>query len=278
LDAAGRIPQFFLADGLIKVRLTDRAGVVQLAADGIQVIGPSSGGGGGGAAVDPTTLIQTGNMIFRYGVGALTGYVRLNALTIGSATSGASERANADCQALFNYLWGVDANLPVSSGRGASAVADWSANKQIGLPDWRGYALGALDDMGNAAAGRLTASYFGATATVLGAVGGQESRILTAAQTPLVQHYHAMYLTDPGHIHSVPNIQAGGIYSNNGNNAGTPYFIGGSINTASVAAGIRAGSTPGAGDNLTTGPNINPTPTALAAIGPRKLCTFYLKL
>src|SRR5580765_1329498 len=43
LDVAGRVPQLFLADGLIKIRLTDKTGVVQLAADNIQVIGASSG-------------------------------------------------------------------------------------------------------------------------------------------------------------------------------------------------------------------------------------------
>src|SRR3954469_20758339 len=45
LDAAGRLPQFFLADGFIKIRLLDSTGVVQREADNIQVIGPSSGGG-----------------------------------------------------------------------------------------------------------------------------------------------------------------------------------------------------------------------------------------
>ena len=43
LDAAGRVPQFFLADGYIKVRLDDKFGVTQLARDGILVIGPSAG-------------------------------------------------------------------------------------------------------------------------------------------------------------------------------------------------------------------------------------------
>ena len=33
---------------LIKIRLTDVAGVTQLVADNVQVIGPSRGGGGGG--------------------------------------------------------------------------------------------------------------------------------------------------------------------------------------------------------------------------------------
>ena len=68
LDAAGRVPQFFLADGYIKVRLDDKFGVTQLARDGILVIGPSAGGGGGGGA-DPTTLIQTGAIQPFYGVG-----------------------------------------------------------------------------------------------------------------------------------------------------------------------------------------------------------------
>jgi hypothetical protein len=65
-DAAGRLPQMFLADGTIKVRLTDRNGVTQVVADNIQVIGASSGGGGGGT-VDPTTILATGDIKVAYG-------------------------------------------------------------------------------------------------------------------------------------------------------------------------------------------------------------------
>ena len=43
LDQAGRIPQFFLADGYIKIILNDVNGITQLAADGILVIGPFGG-------------------------------------------------------------------------------------------------------------------------------------------------------------------------------------------------------------------------------------------
>ncbi len=39
-DAAGRLPQFFFADGQIKVRLTDKNGVTQIVADNILVIWP----------------------------------------------------------------------------------------------------------------------------------------------------------------------------------------------------------------------------------------------
>ena len=129
LDAAGRVPQFFLADGSVKIRLQDRYGVVQLASDSVLVIGPSAGGGGG-STVDPTQLIQTGMMMFAHSTASIAGFVRLNGKTIGSSTSGATERANADTQALFLYLW-PDTRLTVSGGRGASAAADWAANKQI---------------------------------------------------------------------------------------------------------------------------------------------------
>lgn len=183
LSASGRIPQLFFADGSIKIRLTDVNGVEILVADGILVVGASSGGGGG-SPVDATTVLATGDIKVRYGTGVLTGFVRCNARTIGSATSGGSERANSDTQALFEYLWNTDANLTVSSGRGATSIADWTANKTIALPDWRGRALAALDDMGNSAAGRLTATYFGTTATVLGAAGGGESSTLLTANLP----------------------------------------------------------------------------------------------
>jgi hypothetical protein len=119
--------------------------------------------------IDPTTIIATGDLKVRYGTGVLTGFVRANGRTIGSATSGATERASADCQVLFQYLWDTDANLAVAGGRGASSAADWAANKTIVTPDWRGRALAFMDDMGNAAAGRLTSTYFGTSAIVLGA-------------------------------------------------------------------------------------------------------------
>jgi hypothetical protein len=188
-DASGRIGQFFLADGNVKILLTDANGLTQVTADNILVIGNSSGGGGG-SPVDPTTVLATGDIKAVYGTGVLTGFVRLNGRTIGSATSGATERANSDTQPLFQYLWATDPNLVVSTGRGASANADWVANKQITLPDFRDRAIAGLGDMGNADAGLLTATFFGATsvasclATTLGCAGGLESQRLTATQIP----------------------------------------------------------------------------------------------
>lgn len=202
-DAAGRLPQFFLADGSIKIRLTDKNGVQQIVADGILVIGPSSGGGGGGGQVDPTTIFQTGDTMWSEVDGTRVGWVRDNGRTIGSASSGATERANADTEALFNYLWQTFDNTicPVSGGRGASSAADWAANKTIGTPDKRGYIVGGLDTMGNASSGRwASVPVVSGSISTAGSILGESLHTLTTAEIPA--HTHPNTLTDPGHTHN----------------------------------------------------------------------------
>jgi hypothetical protein len=85
-DAAGRLPQWFVADGLIKVRLTKSTGAQVFSQDSLLVVGASSGGGGGGT-VDPTTISATGDVKSAYGIAQISGWVRMNGRTIGSATS-----------------------------------------------------------------------------------------------------------------------------------------------------------------------------------------------
>lgn len=274
MDAAGRLPQFFLADGFVKIRMTDSAGIVQREADGIQVIGPSGGGGGGGTPVDPNALVQMGNMIFRYGIGSLPGYVRLNGLTMGNAASGASERANADTQALWIYLYGVDSSLTVSGGRTGNALNDYNAAKTIAIPDWRNYALAALGDMGNVDAGRVTAPYFGANPLLLGAAGGAQNHALTAAELALHQHGIALTSGDdaPDHTHVVPNLlRSSGIVLVGGGGSFFSYNI---LDVTSNGASTRhrhnvVGSTD-------TGAGVAGNPHSI--MPPTKLCTFYIKL
>lgn len=256
LDSAGRIPQLFCADGSIKIRLTNAAGVTQLVADGLLVVGPA--GGGGGSSVDATTIFATGDLKVRYGTGTHSGFVRANGKTIGSAISGATERANLDCQALFEYLWTADSSLAVSGGRGGSANADWVANKNIALPDWRGRALSGLDDMGNSAAGRLTATYFGTAATVLGAAGGAESMtILTANLPPYTPSGTIAGTTTIAYL--VSNVVSGA--------SNTVYAVGGSSGTSNLPfSGTFTGSPQGGVS----------TPTK--NVSPMMLATIYIKL
>ena len=106
-----------------------------------------------------------------------TGWVRLNGLTIGSASSSATERANADCETLFKYLWDNldDTRAPVSGGRGGSAAADWASNKRVTLPSSRDRVLVGMATMGNTDAALI--SLF--DTTIMGNTGGAEGHIHT---------------------------------------------------------------------------------------------------
>jgi microcystin-dependent protein len=54
------------------------------------------------------------------------------------------------------------------------------------LPDLRGRAIAGKDDMGGVSANRLTGLAGGVNGDVLGATGGEEAHILTAAQVPVL--------------------------------------------------------------------------------------------
>ena len=109
-----------------------------------------------------------------------TGWVILNDGTLGSATSGGTMRANADCQALFLLWYAQYPNAVVSGGRGASAAADWAANKTIEAPKVLGRAWG------------IAGAGAGLTSRVMGDVVGAETHTLTAAE---MQHYHSISYT-----------------------------------------------------------------------------------
>lgn len=82
------------------------------------------------------------------------GWLKCNGQTIGNASSGATSRANADMQDLFEILWTDWDNtlLPIqdSSGsattRGSTAANDFAANKRLPLPEMRGEFIRVFDD------------------------------------------------------------------------------------------------------------------------------------
>lgn len=116
-------------------------------------------------ALDPTLVADVATALARPGVptGAImgfykttapTGWLKVNGDTIGSAASGATH-ADDLTEDLFLELWAEDqtANqLAIftsggsSSTKGASAAADWAADKRLSLPEIRGEFIRALDD------------------------------------------------------------------------------------------------------------------------------------
>lgn len=136
--------------------------------------------------------LVTGMEIDYAGTTAPSGWVLKSGGTIGSATSGATERANVDTADLYALMWNnyTNAECAVSTGRGASAAADFAANKTLILPDARG---------------RVSVPAKTGTFATRGANVGAETHTLTEAELPVVA----------GHTHTTTSYeqsdgQAGG--------------------------------------------------------------------
>ena len=155
-------------------------------------------------------FVQTGSISAYIGATAPTGWLLLSGRTIGNASSGGTARANADTATLYAMLWDnfSDAICPVSTGRGASAVADFAANKTITLIDARGRVIAGADAMGGTAASRLGSGPTGGItgAATPGASGGEQSHAQTL--TEVAAHTH----TTPAQIPAGSDIGGGGAY------------------------------------------------------------------
>lgn len=259
-DASGRLQQFFLADGKIKVLLTDKNGAEVLSADNVLVIGSAAGGG---STVDPNAIYQTGDIKARWGTGVHSGWVRANGRTIGSASSGATERANSDTQTLWEYICTNDTTLraTISGGYSGSCANDYAANKTIQLPDYRGRNIAGLGDMGNSATTDLTSTYCGADPTVLGQACGAQSKTLAQANLP-----------------SGALSGSSATYTNND----LVVISGSSAVNTDAASGIslyQAAAYRAATDGASiSGINLNGSGTAFATVAPSRLTTIYIKL
>jgi microcystin-dependent protein len=227
-DANGRLPKIWISGTTSYRCIITISGTVFDDIDYLPGETAAGGGGGGGGG----TNIPTGFIMPAYTTGTVSGWVRLNQRTIGSAASGASELASADAEALFLHLWTVDSTLAVSGGRGASAAADWAANKQLTLPNGRDKALVGLDDMGNTAAGGFAGVTFtSGNATTLGSIAGSATVALTTAQ--LAAHTHTGTTDNAGsHAHSGTTASSGDHTHTGSANAAGSHSHGGLVGVA----------------------------------------------
>jgi hypothetical protein len=144
---------------------------------------PEAVGGGPG---DTSYALVTGDIKSNFDSAELSGFVKLNGNSIGNASSGA-HYADAGLADLFAYLWNrvSDTWCPVSGGRGANAAADFSAGKQLTLPDGRFRTFVGLSGMG-ASPSTLAADYAGAS--LPGFQGGLNRKTLITANMPSHTH------------------------------------------------------------------------------------------
>jgi microcystin-dependent protein len=174
---------------------------------------------GGGAS--------TGDVKATFRAAAEDGWVLMDDGSIGAAGSGATSRANADCEDLFALLWSNVANAwaPLQDatgaavGRGASAAADWAAKRRLLLPKMLGRAIACAGwgaDLSDRALGERT---------------GAESHILTTDEMP--SHTHGASTNSTGsHSHTLMPTGSEGYSS--GYAGGRSY--GGSASTGSAGS------------------------------------------
>ena len=138
-----------LADGAIEDKLgfTPQADLTDLTAAALNAL-----------------LNRTGEVFLTMKSSPPTGALKMNGATIGSAASG-STNASALYSALFAIIWALDSTeFPIldsaggASSRGASAAADFAANKRLTLKDMRGEFVRGWDDSRAVDTGRVLGS------------------------------------------------------------------------------------------------------------------------
>lgn len=151
--------------------------------------------------------VQTGTPVPSLFAAAPSGYVTSNTLTIGNATSNATNLAAPTTIFLFRKLWALSPTIcPIftSAGalstRGANADADFAANKAIATPDMAGAGLIGVDTMGGPATTRLSGApiVVGSTTTPASILGENLHALALAENGP---HSHSNSLNDPTHQH-----------------------------------------------------------------------------
>jgi microcystin-dependent protein len=138
-------------------------------------------------------------------------------------------------EALFNII-----GVTYGAGNGTSSFL---------LPDLRGRIIAGRDDLGGVAANRLTNPWVTASNT-LGATGGAQSNVMTAAQMPSHQHTGVDHLhLVPAHQHAYTGVMPS--FTGTGRGSGTSFSI--NNETRVTDAGSGAVWTGGADRALTTG-------------------------
>jgi microcystin-dependent protein len=156
-----------------------------------------------------------------------TGWLMMDGDTLGSAASAATQ-ASDDHEDLFVHLWTYvsDTYAAVSSGRGASAAADWTANKTIVIPNRR-------DRVGIGAGSAYAAGETGGAATVA----------LTQAQLPTARLFTAANVELNVTNSSLPTVNSTNQMAKmNDSGASRSYGLAGSATEATVSRTSPMGS------------------------------------
>lgn len=161
-----------------------------------------------GAAISwsvPPGAIYPGSLIPSMLNAGYPNAVLANGNTVGNTGSNATNRANPDTYWLFTQIWnlcfscGIFNSAGGSTTKGATAAADWAANKAVATPDMRGTGVVGVD----ASTSRLASA-----PVISGSINGggslvgetNNTHILSTAEIP--SHFHSTSTADPAHYHT----------------------------------------------------------------------------
>lgn len=153
---------------------------------------------------------------------------------------------------------GLFARLSTTYGAGDGSTT-------FNLPDLRGRLVAGKDDMGGAAASRLTTAGGGVDGATLGSTGGAETHTLTSAQMPVHTHTanaHNHAITDPGHTHTIDDMGTNSASTGTGANGNTQRYGNTQDSTNSATTGITVDNATVTINNAGSGnahPNVQPT-------------------
>jgi hypothetical protein len=234
-------------------------------------VNPDIGGSGVGGWVQDPGQVQTGTPSPYLFAAAPTGYVAANGLTIGNSSSNATNRANADTQFLFSFLWAACPNTicPIytsggsASIRGASAEADFAANKAIATFIMNGRGVIGIDtSTSNFLSG--VPVQIGSTKTP-GSTVGANTQSLAAGSIPAITSSASNSITVSGTVTSTnSNIIQGGIFVAQ---SGTSSNFFAFPTNGSIAASVTStGSMSGSNTISVTSNNTGSTPISNAEL------------
>lgn len=250
-DGTGRLPYIFLPYGDYNVRLTTAAGATIFSATGCANPEPPDAGGGGGIVVTASEIFATGFPMPLFQSVPPTAWVLMDGNTIGNAASSATNRANSDTEDLFAYLWEnlANAEAAVSGGRGASASADYAANKAIVVPTMASIIAGGVGS---------------GLSTTLGALVGDATRTLLATNLP--SFTTGSNSSDHSHSYDYPNNQTSFAYTSGPTS--TPSLL---------VPGLTASNNTG-GQNVTHTHTFTGSSTPFGIVQPTRAFNWFMKL
>jgi len=200
-----------------------------------------------------SSVDETGKLASFMRSTAPAGYIKANGLTIGSPTSGATNRANADTWPLFSMFWAefdntllhVQDSTGAPTTRGASAAADWTDNKRLPVFDRRGKFGRGWDDGRGLDAGRGLGTDQAYETASHGHTGSADA---------VAGHTHGINDLGHSHIANIPNEFAIGTFATSGGTSsdGT-NGTGNNPYTSSSTTGISMASSGAHSHTLTIG-------------------------